>query len=100
VTACPACKLPLETTGAIYHASYEGVAFAYAICGACYRRLRSLPASTRIKALNRAADAVAAHPERFPHKAFAAKDEAVVYAGLVAKRIHCAADLDDYLVRL
>ena len=81
---CPSCRLPLVQTGAVYVASFEGVPYAWLLCHKCFQRLKTLPIGTRLKSLNRCADAVCRQPERHPHRAFQTEDEARTYAALAA----------------
>ena len=79
---CPHCRLPIRQAGAVYPASDDGVDFVFAVCSTCYSRLSRLPAETRHKALNRAADTVADDPYRYAHRAFETELDARLFAGL------------------
>lgn len=94
---CSHCRLPARQPGAVYPASHEGVAFVFLICSPCHTRLSRLPHSTRCKALNRAADAVAHDPYRFAHRAFNTELEARIFAGLAGDPVTSAGVVADLL---
>jgi hypothetical protein len=83
--ACPHCRLPIRLPGATFHAtSDDGAEFVGILCMTCTTRLNKLPTSTRIKALNRAADNVLHDPDRFAHRAFSDHDQASLFCALAA----------------
>jgi hypothetical protein len=65
-----------------FHASDDGTDYVFLICARCATGLRKLPAGPRTKAINRAADAVLHDPGRYPHKAFADRDQASLFCRL------------------
>ena len=80
--SCPICKIPICSQGATYVARHEGVEFVFMVCRRCVDRLACLPTGSKLKNLNRAADAVANNPDKHPHRAFYDLDQARAYAGL------------------
>jgi hypothetical protein len=94
---CSHCRLPVRAPGAVYPVSHEGIAFVFLICSLCHSRLSRLPHSTRFKALNRAADAVAHDPYRFAHRAFETTDQALLFAAMAGHIDTAAAVVADLL---
>ena len=86
MSLCPHCRCYMKQVGRYVQAQDEaGQNFVFAVCACCSVRLTRLPLPQQIRAHDRAARLLAAHPERYWLRTFDTEVEARLYATLEAE---------------